>query len=265
MVNVQLRMIALLVAAFFCFSHGAAQAGQGLYQYSTIDALLAGIYDGDLTVAQLKARGGFGIGTLNGIDGELIVLDGKAYQAAAGGAVTTPADDALVPFATVASFDADQQSELADIRTLDQLNRVVGAMLPTGNRFSAIRIDGVFGSVKTRAIARQSPPYKPLAEVVKEQVITSFNGRGTLVGLFSPAYVKGVNVPGFHWHFVTDDRQGGGHVLDCNLDTATVRLDVLHAFTVELPADPAFDRIDLSSDKGKELHAVEKDPEKGER
>lgn len=259
------RTIALVLALFLSLSSGFAAAGQTLYQYSTIDALLAGLYDGDLTVAQLKARGGFGLGTLNGIDGELIVLDGEAYQASAGGAVSVPAEDALVPFATVVFFDVEQQAKLKGIRTLDDLNKAVYALLPSENRFCAVRIDGTFHSVKTRAIAKQSPPYKPLAEVVKEQVVTTFDGRGTLIGLYAPVYVKGVNVPGFHWHFLAEDRQGGGHVLDCTFDEAVAKLDVLSSFTVELPADSAFDSVDLSGDKGKELHAVEKDPAQGER
>ncbi|MBC17853.1 MAG: acetolactate decarboxylase [Desulfovibrio sp.] len=259
------RTIVLVLVLFLSLPSGFAAAGQTLYQYSTIDALLAGLYDGDLTVAELKERGGFGLGTLNGIDGELIVLDGEAYQAAAGGAVTVPAGDALVPFATVVHFDAEQQRHLKDIHTLDGLNDAIHALLPSENRFYAVRIDGTFHSVKTRAIAKQSPPYKPLAEVVKEQVVTTFDGRGTLIGLYAPVFVKGVNVPGFHWHYLAADRQGGGHVLDCTFDVAVAKLDVLRSFTVELPADRAFDDIDLSGDKGKELHAVEKDPAQGKR
>lgn len=259
------RTIVLVLVLFLSLPSGFAAAGQTLFQYSTIDALLAGLYDGDLTVAQLKERGGFGLGTLNGIDGELIVLDGEAYQAAAGGAVSVPAEDAQVPFATVVFFDVEQQTPLRSIRTLDDLNSAVRAQLSSENRFCAIRIDGTFRSVKTRAIAKQSPPYKPLAEVVKEQVVTTFDGRGTLVGLYAPVFVKGVNVPGFHWHFIAEDRQGGGHVLDCSFDAAVAQLDMLHAFTVELPADNAFDSLELGGDMGKALHAVEKDPAQGER
>ena len=168
-------------------------------------------------------------------------------------------------FATVVHFDAEQQRHLKDIHTLDGLNDAIHALLPSENRFYAVRIDGTFHSVKTRAIAKQSPPYKPLAEVVKEQVVTTFDGRGTLIGLYAPVFVKGVNVPGFHWHYLAADRQGGGHVLDCTFDVAVAKLDVLRSFTVELPADRAFDDIDLSGDKGKELHAVEKDPAQGKR
>jgi len=121
-----------------------------------------------------------------------------------------------------------------------------------------IRIDGFFPSVKTRAIPKQSPPYAPLAEVARHQVVVTFSGEGTLVGYYSPPFVKGVNVPGFHWHFLTADRARGGHVLDCSLKPATALLDELRTLTVRLPASAGFDGLDLSGDKTVELHAVEK-------
>lgn len=238
----------------------AGTAGDTVFQYATIDALLAGLYDGDLTMGALKAQGGFGLGTLNGLDGELVVLDGTGYHAAAGGRVDVPGDDAMVPFAVVVSFDPESTLKLGSVDSMDALNRAVLKALPSRNVFYAIRIDTRFDRVKTRAIPKQAPPYVPLAEAVKEQVVTPFTGPGTLVGFYSPPFVKGVNVPGFHWHFLTEDRTGGGHVLDCAFKEATANMDTLRGFTVMLPGSGPFDRIDLSGDKGKELHAVEKDP-----
>lgn len=47
-----------------------------LYQVSTINALLEGIYDGDTSYGELKQHGDFGIGTFSGLDGGMIELDG---------------------------------------------------------------------------------------------------------------------------------------------------------------------------------------------
>jgi acetolactate decarboxylase len=47
------------------------------FQTSTIAALLDGAYDGDVTFAELAERGDFGLGTLDGCDGEMIALDGS--------------------------------------------------------------------------------------------------------------------------------------------------------------------------------------------
>ena len=235
-------------------------AGDTLFQYSTIDALLAGIYDGDLTMEELKYQGDFGLGTLNGLDGELVVLDGVGYHVTAGGHADVPDDTTLLPFAVAAYFEEDSALKIGRIKDLEELNAVVLAALPTRNIFYAIRIDGRFHSVKTRAIPRQTKPYAPLAQAAKEQVVVSFTGDGTLIGFYSPSFAKGINVPGFHWHFLTGDRTGGGHVLDCSLQPATAHIDELRSLTIRLPESGPFDSLDLTGDKGKELQAVEKDP-----
>lgn len=246
------------------FLGSSAMAGDVLFQYSTIDALLAGVYDGRMTLRDLKYQGDFGIGTLNGLDGELIVLEGQAYHAAAGGKVDVPADTARIPFATVSFFQQDMTLRLKRVDSLKALNAAVLNALPSRNYFCAIRIDGTFSNLKARAIPKQKPPYAPLASVVKKQVVTSFSGKGTLVGFYSPVFVKGVNVPGFHWHFLTRNRQGGGHVLALAMKPAVASLDVLHGFSVKLPQDKPFEALDLSGDKSEELHAVETDPAEGE-
>lgn len=236
-----------------------AIAGDALFQYSTIDALLAGLYDGRLTMGELMKRGDFGLGTLNGLDGELVVVDGTPYHVTAGGKALPAPDSALVPFASVSSFGEDSTLKLAAITSMEALNEAVSKGLPSENIFYAIRIDATFSNVKTRAIPRQKPPYEPLATVVQKQVIVNFSGPGTLVGYYSPPFVKGVNVPGFHWHFLTEDRTGGGHVLDCVFEPATARLDALRSFTVKLPDSEEFAGVDLTKDKAHELEKVEKD------
>ena len=239
-------------------------AGDKIFQYSTIDALLAGLYEGDMTMAELMRMGDFGLGTLNGLDGELVVIDGVGYHVKAGGDAGIAPDDASVPFATVSFFGGDKALDLGRIDSLAALNDAVTAELPSRNVFWAIRIDARFSSVKARAIPRQCPPYAPLAEVAKQQVIVPLSGEGTLVGYYSPPFVKGVNVPGFHWHFLTADRGRGGHVLDCAFEPATALLDELRILTVRLPDSRGFDALDLTGDKGKDLEAVEKHPNKGE-
>ena len=257
----RIPLLTLLILSLWC---GAAFAGNTLYQYSTIDALLAGVYDGRLTMGRLLEHGDFGLGTLNGLDGELVVLDGTAYHAAAGGKVDVVADQAMTPFACVALFKPEAELALGRIDGLEALNAAVAAGLPSKNVFWAIRIDGTFDRVRTRAIPRQTPPYVPLAEAAKQQVVVESSGPGTLVGIYSPPFAKGMGVPGFHWHFLTRDRTGGGHVLDCALAPATARLDGLRAFSMDLPRSQAFDALNLNDDRSKALNAVEKDAPKKE-
>jgi len=56
-----------------------ARSHHTLFQTSTIDALLEGEYDGDISFAELEERGDFGLGTLEALDGEMIALDGGFY------------------------------------------------------------------------------------------------------------------------------------------------------------------------------------------
>ena len=65
----------LLVTSFFLF--GCSTAPQNVvYQESTVDALLSGVYDGELPLEQLRKHGHFGIGTFDRLDGEMVLLDG---------------------------------------------------------------------------------------------------------------------------------------------------------------------------------------------
>lgn len=258
--QIQKSLTILILGLSLLLLPGISLAGDTLYQYSTIDALLAGLYDGELSLKDMKYHGDFGLGTLNGLDGELVVLDGQAYHVSAGGKAVIPDDATQVPFAAVTFFQEDSIHKVDAFDSLAALNKAVDTVLPSRNVFYAIRIDGRFRFVKARAIPKQVKPYPPLAEAAKKQVVVQFTGQGTLVGLWSPAYVKGVGVPGFHWHFLTEDRSGGGHVLDCAMGEAVVRMDQLRISTVQLPDSKAFDTVDLTRDKTKELHAVEKDP-----
>ncbi len=52
------------------------------YHYSMWSALVNKAFDGDLTAKEARTKGDIGLGTYNGIDGELILFDGVLYQAA---------------------------------------------------------------------------------------------------------------------------------------------------------------------------------------
>jgi len=85
-----------------------------LFQTSTINALLNGVYDGDISFQELKQYGGFGLGTVNALDGEMIGLEGKFYQIKADG-IAYPVDDSMkTPFAVVTFFEPDKSALLGE-------------------------------------------------------------------------------------------------------------------------------------------------------
>jgi acetolactate decarboxylase len=229
-----------------------------IIQVSVINALMVGRYDGVMPIAELLRHGDFGVGTLDHLDGELVVLDGTAYQVRGDGVVAEVGPDRSTPFAVVTPFDADGEFPCPEVASLADLDARLDEALPQKNNFVAIRVDGRFSSLTLRSVQRQEPPYKPLAEVAKSQTVWLHSDlSGSLVGIRCPSWVGGLNVPGYHWHFLSDDRKVGGHVLDCRVRGGRVRHDVCRSWEVKLDTSAEFNRADLGRDLSHELRRVE--------
>lgn len=256
----RIACLAALAAAFLLAGCRTASTN-GITQVATIDALLTGVYDGHLSLRELRRHGDFGIGTFEGLDGEMVLLDGDFYKIRADGKVYRPMLSELTPFACVTPFVADHRVPLAAPIDMHVLEALIDGAVPEQNRFCAFRVRGNFTRVRTRSVPAQSKPYPPLAEVTKIQPVFEFASvRGTLIGFRSPPFVKGVNVPGYHMHFLADDRSSGGHVLAFELDRGMLETDTAHDWLhVYLPeASASFAAADLSQDRSEELQSVEK-------
>jgi acetolactate decarboxylase len=250
---------ALLICLWFIPFPLPAYSGEVLYQYSTIDALLAGVYDGQLTNGELKRQGNLGLGTFNALEGEMVVLDGRVYQVTVDGKAAPAPDGGKTPFAAVTSFTPKNFVPLKKAANFTELTKSIDQALPTKNIFYALKIEGRFSQVKARSVPKQTRPYPPLAKAVEKQAVFTFmDVEGTMLGFRCPPFAKGVNVPGYHLHFLTKDRTRGGHVLDCSLENLTVQIDPTSKFTLVLPSGPDFYRLDLDQDKSVELKRVEK-------
>ncbi|MGD9734922.1 MAG: acetolactate decarboxylase [Solirubrobacterales bacterium] len=214
-----------------------------LFQASTIGALLDGAFEGDLRFAELAEHGDLGLGTLNSLDGEMVALDGRFYRADVEGRVNEIDPGERTPFAVVANFAPTIDAVLAEDLGHDALLAALDALLPPEASSCAVRLDGRFERVRARSVPRQQPPYRPLAEVVAEQhVFELAELEGTMLGFRFPAYVEGIEVAGYHLHFLSADRSRGGHVLDSRSSGLRARLDPSDDLHVELP--PAIDLAD---------------------
>jgi acetolactate decarboxylase len=252
------RLAPLLIC---CLSHTTlfAQKGEVVTTYSTIDALLAGSYDGTFTVRELKRRGNFGIGTFHALDGEMLMLDGKVYQVKADGISRLVGDTARIPWATVSFFKGGHAHALPDRLAYGSFPGTVDRLLPSANLFYAIRVEGTFAVIKVRSVPAQLKPYPEMARVVDAQSVFTYGQvAGTLIGYRCPAYVKGVNVPGYHLHFLAADGKRGGHVLDFTLAKGVVKTEQYGAFMLRLPTNGDFLELDLTPDKAEDLQKVEK-------
>jgi acetolactate decarboxylase len=224
-------------------------------QVSILDALLAGRFDGCLSCGELLKHGDLGHGTFDRMDGEMILVDGIIYQVKADGKVCKPGADVSTPFATVCHFRPDETWTLSEPADLKAIKRTIDRKAPNQNVFCAIRVDGTFTHMKTQVLPRQSKPYRPVAEVVKAcPHFEMRNVSGTIVGVRCPPYVRGINDPGYHLHFVSNDRTQGGHVLECVMDRGACAIDICSNHHVILPEDgAALAGIDLSRDLVKEF------------
>jgi acetolactate decarboxylase len=228
-----------------------------LFQVSTSAALVEGIYQGAVRVSRLLEHWDFGLGTFTDLDGEMVVLDGVCYQVAPSGAITPVEGERLIPYAVVTRFSSNSRNPHQRIPTFDDLVRVCDQLRDSNNVFYAFRATGTFQAVKTRVMkpVPEGTLLKTAASVQQEFHFEDL--RGTLVGLWSPAFAASFSVPGYHFHFLSEDRRHGGHVLDCHASEVDIDTCAITEMHVSLPETEQFLAADLSRDFVEDLLNVE--------
>ena len=238
-------------------SHGRGISVHTLFQVSTSGALVQGIYERAVSSTFLLNYGDFGIGTFDNLDGEMVVLDGVIYQVRSDGTVKKIADDTGTPFAVVAKFAADQDQTIASASSFEDLRATCDRYRDSDNLFYACRIDGHFDHIHTRAM-KATLKGLPLAKAAAIQPEFDFRDiRGTLVGIWAPQFASALNVVGYHFHFLSEDRTKGGHLLECSGTNLRVRVEKLNDFHLSLPESEEFLRADLTKDASKDLAYAE--------
>lgn len=219
-----------------------------VYQFSTISALLDGVYDGDVTVAEILRHGDFGLGTFNHLDGEMVILDGVCYRLRSDGSATRAAGTDRTPFAAVTRFHSDLEIAIDTRTAQSEVLAAVDRQIQSANLIYAIQITGLFAELHTRTVMEQEPPYRSLTEATEGQAETRFSdATGTVVGFRTPQYQQGISVAGYHLHFLNSDRTGGGHVLDFTLEHGRVAVSGASQLHLSLPTSDAFLDAHLSS------------------
>jgi acetolactate decarboxylase len=216
---------------------GVTGAPHELFQTSTIQALLGGAFDGDVTLDELLEHGDLGLGTLNGFDGELIVIDGQVFKAELDCTLGRPDLQSKTPYAVVVPFAPGPARHISGPSGPANLEQQLWDDPERPRAPAAIRIDGDFEMVRVRSVPKQVPPYGMLAEAIDHEHRRELRDvSGTMVGFCFPDGLAGIELVGFHLHFVSGDRLLGGHVLDYTLRDAAVQIDEAAELHVELPA-----------------------------
>ena len=230
-------------------------------QVSLLQGLTYGDYNGSVPVSHLKELGDTGIGTFDALNGELIMLEGIVYRAGYDGSVEVVAAEETTPFANVTFFDADEVVQLNGIENVNALKEALDKKLQeTGkNRFYMVKVEGNFRTMQVRSELPQTEPYKPLAEVLEtDQTFFDYRDiKGTVVGLYCPEYMRDINAVGWHFHFISEDRTAGGHVLDLSAETLDVSMDRTDGFSMAVPDNELFDQFDLTVDQSEDIKKIE--------
>ncbi|KAL2134928.1 hypothetical protein VTI74DRAFT_10421 [Chaetomium olivicolor] len=221
-----------------------------VFQYSIVSALMDGVASHGTPIARVLTHGDHGLGTFRNMVGEMIVLDGQVYQMKADGSVVHIADteETVTPFATVTRF-CPTITTRATVTGKAGLEELLTGLFPKArNHFLVVRMDGVFRKVNVRTAGGQISPREGMVDVCSRQTTHTFEGvKGTVVGFRCPDYVMGINVAGDHFHFISEDRQRGGHILaletEGDVDVAAAQMSRFH---LELPTeDEEFNEAEL--------------------
>lgn len=227
-----------------------------LFQVSTSGSMVAGVSQAAVTCRVILEHGNFGMGTFEHLDGEMVILDGQVYRVRSTGEVALASPDDSAPFAVVTDFTPSTDSTQGPFQSLEELATICDAQRPSDNIFYAFRLDGRFDTVRTRAVSR--PSQGGLVDAAKAQAEFSFADiAGTLVGLWSPGFSSAISIAGYHFHFLSEDRRHGGHLLDCSSGPLRLRSQSLADFHLALPENESFLQADLSKSSADDLAYAE--------
>jgi acetolactate decarboxylase len=229
-----------------------------LFQVSTSSALVEGVFDGCTRVHDLKLHGDFGLGTFEGLDGEMVMLDGVCYQISGGGIAREVADSSFVPFASITRFVADHHFQIIEAESFEGLLREIDLHRPSENLFVAFRIDGHFENISLRAACKAQPGEKLVDAIEHQSEFQAEQEMGTLVGFWTPPYATAISVPGYHFHFINAAGSFGGHVFDLVGKKLQVGMHVETDIHLAIPEAQQFLTADLSADNRAALERAEK-------
>lgn len=217
------------------------------YHYSTWAALVNKVYDGTLIVKEGKTKGDIGLGTYNGADGELIMLDGVMYHVPSTGVVAVADDSMHIPYLNAAFMQQEFSFDIAEKINYDSLRRLLQKQFPSRNFFYAFKIRASFDSLRLGSLYRQERPYMEGLDSLmpKRPKFVHAAVSGTMVGFYCPEFIGDINVAGFHLHFLSDDKKIGGHVMEFTGRNFKVEMDKLTSYQFVLPETKDYDTVNL--------------------
>lgn len=239
-----------------------AKDKEEMYQVSTLTALSLGYTKPVIRVRDLLRHGDTGLGTFEDVNGEMIVVDGHCYQALSDGTVKEADPGLGVPFSSVTKLSGERMFALSDIESIDKLKEVLTVKIEENfglNSMNVVRIDGSFGKIDARSetpFESQHISLKDILDITQESFSLGAC-EGTIICVYYPDYMDGINAPGWHVHFISADHTKGGHVFELNIEHGEAMLDKISKIEIEFPSTPSFDTYTLTEASQGEIKQVE--------
>ncbi len=217
--------------------------GDTVYLSAPAQAMMKGIYKETATIGEVKLHGDFGLGTFNDLDGEMVLLDGVAYQIRTDGQTCVVGNEVQTPFACATFFNPASVERIDWELDNQEFKALLERIIPSENMFYGIRIDGTFSQLKMWSVPKQ-PDHRPITEV-RPTMFTFCDVDGTLAGFYTPKFIKALSMPGFHFHFLTGDRRHGGHLKEATPRDVRISVQFISRLELDLPSTFDFMTTDL--------------------
>ncbi|MHC5250603.1 acetolactate decarboxylase [Enterococcus sp. LJL90] len=220
---------------------------QKVKQLGTMQMLAESLLEGFVKNKDILALGNVGIGTGEGIDGELVIWDGVSYKVDGEGNITKLGNEFPIVYANVHKNDFQFLQHFENI-ALSDIQSDVLKIINSKNIMFSVLIEGEFVFVTTRSAFKSHKPYPGLEEIAKNQInFHKEKVKGRMIGYYTPVLYQGIGVPNYHQHFIADSLDFGGHVIDAKILSANVFVQMFNGIDIELPvSNEAYIKADLA-------------------
>jgi acetolactate decarboxylase len=66
------------------------------------------------------------------------------------------------------------------------------------------------------------------------------------------------NIAGYHFHYLSQQKDAGGHIIDLTAEEIVIEIDLLDSYTIQVPATTDFEHFDFKKNREEDIKNVER-------